>query len=68
MKYNETNVTCQVFNIVFQLANFAFARANSVKEKPTAHFVENCDAIQPFTERGEGRITGVFSIKKETRL
>lgn len=26
MKYNETNVTCQVFNIVFYLANVAFAR------------------------------------------
>jgi|GEM_PF-6771722 len=26
MKYNEANVTCQVFNIVFYLANVAFAR------------------------------------------
>jgi hypothetical protein len=33
IKYNKINVACQVFNIVFQLANFAFARANSVEVK-----------------------------------
>jgi len=33
MKYNDENVVCQVFNIVIQLANVAFARAYTVPLK-----------------------------------
>lgn len=40
MKYNNGNVVCQVFNIVIQLANFAFARATTVNEKTCCSLIE----------------------------
>lgn len=40
LKYNDGNVVCQVFNIVIQLANVAFARAYTVQEKTCCTLIE----------------------------
>lgn len=40
LKYNDGNVVCQVFNIVIQLANVAFARAYTVQEKTRCSLIE----------------------------